>query len=194
MRKQRLPLCPLDNVVGFIDRISRRIARSTEAQRLFFFLGTSEFMLQNKFPPDEMFAPFFGPLEGRCHDAGIVRDSGILAQLAATTDRSGGGVYSVYGVYPLCQHFLCLFKGAALTEQQAFNTAMSRVRQCVELRFQKKTVGLFAFIDPSKNQVPFQPVGCYTTTAAILTNCHTTLHESETGQYQHSANCSGRIF
>lgn len=120
-------------------------------QRL-FFSGHKRFhalKYQAIVVPDGIFAHFFGPLEGRRHDAGMLRESVLLEQLEQSMNRPGGGVYSLYGdpAYPLRQHLLCPFKGAFLTpDQQAFNTQMSGVRQCVEWVFKKSSLCMLLLI------------------------------------------------
>ena len=68
-------------------------------------------------------------------------------------------------------------RGQHLTPQeQAFNTAISGVRQCVEWEF-RKVVRLWAFLDCRKNlKVFLSPVGKVYMVGVILSNCHTCLH------------------
>jgi hypothetical protein len=60
---------------------------------------------------------------------------------------------------------------------------MSSVRECVEWGFGKVAV-TFAFIDFKKNQkVYLQPVGRMYVVAVFMTNVHTCIYGSQTGQY-----------
>lgn len=87
-------------------------------------------------------------------------------------------------LYPLTARVKKTYRGQHLTPQeQAFNTAMSSVRQCVEWEF-GKIVRLWAFFDFGKNLKLFlSPVGKLYIVGVLLTNCHTCLRESETSEY-----------
>ena len=126
----------------------------------------------------------YGPIEGSRHDAFMLGESGVLPQLEQIQDH--GEVLCVYGdpAYPLRPELMGPFKGVNLNEQQKnFNKAMSEVRVCVEWGF-GKIVSLFAFVDFKKNQkLHLQPVGVYFLVATILSNCHTCLYGSETGNF-----------
>ena len=73
------------------------------------------------------------------------------------------------------------FKAAFLNEaQQAFNMAMSSVREAVEWGFVKVTT-YWAFIDFSANQrLELQPVMAYYKLAILLANVHTCVYGSQT--------------
>ena len=72
--------------------------------------------------------------------------------------------------------FISPFRGAALNpEQQQFDTAMGKVRVCVEWGF-GEIIQQFALIDFKKNQkVLVQPLGKYYLVATILSNCRACL-------------------
>ncbi len=69
----------------------------------------------------------FGPMEGRRHDAQMLRESGILPILENNMNNAQAQPFSLYGdpAYPLRAHLIAPFKGANLTAaQQEFNTAV----------------------------------------------------------------------
>ena len=92
----------------------------------------------------------------------------------------------IYGdtAYPLTAHVNKPHRGKHLTPQeQAINTAMSGVRQCVEWEF-GKVVRLWSFLDFEKIRKLFlSPVGKLYMVGVLLTKCHACLHGSETSQY-----------
>jgi hypothetical protein len=133
-----------------------------------------------------MIAHLFGPVEGRRHDAGMLRESRIEHQMYQHMTKPNNDVYSVYGdpAYPLSPYIIPPFRGGVITANQLrFNKRMSAVRVSVEWTF-GKILALFSFLDYKKNQKLYlQPVGKYYRVAAILTNCHTILYGSETGAF-----------
>ena len=118
----------------------------------------------------------FGPIEGRRHDAFMLRVSGLCNKLCQV-QKPNGEPFVIYGDsgYGLSvNNILAPFRGAHLTqEQKIFNTQMSKVRVCVEWGFGKICQN-FAFLDFKKNQkVLLQPLAKYYAVAAILTKCLT---------------------
>ena len=101
-------------------------------------------------------------------------------------NKANGDPYVLYGdpAYPVRGHLLAPFRGANITaQQQAFNKDMSGVRVCVEWGY-GKIVQYFSFLDFSKNlKVLLQPVGKLYKVGALLSNCHTCLYGSQTGEY-----------
>lgn len=94
----------------------------------------------------------YWPLEGWRHDAGMLRESGLLRNLAEHCQKSDGRSYCLYGdpAYSLSLYFLSPFKGARLVGgQQEWNRRMSRVRQAVEWGF-GNVVTKWAFVDFKK--------------------------------------------
>lgn len=99
----------------------------------------------------------------------------------------GNRQYVIYGdpAYPMSELILIKpYCSRILTEEQvAFNRAMSSVRQAVEWGFGKVIIE-FAFLDFKKNQqILLQHVSQMYKTSVILTNCHTCLYGSQTGNY-----------
>ncbi|KAK3105969.1 hypothetical protein FSP39_009829 [Pinctada imbricata] len=179
---------PLSNCWGFIDGTVRPICRPQENQRLVFngHKRIHGLKFQSIVTPNGMIAHLFGPIEGRRHVAGMLRESGIETQMQRYMTTQNNEVYSVYGdpAYPISPYIIPPFRGGVITAQQMrFNKKMSAVRVSVEWTF-GKVLSLFAFLDYKKNQKLYlQPVGKYYRVAAILTNCHTILYGSETGKF-----------
>ena len=141
--------------------------------------------MQSVETPNGLIANLFGPVEGRRHDAFMLRISGLSDQLRQF-NQPNGEPYVLYGdpAYGLSRNILAPFRGARLTaEQQEFNKSMSRVRISVEWGF-GKICQYFAFLDFKKNQkVLLQPIGKYFLVASVLINCHTCLYGSLTSTY-----------
>lgn len=180
---------PLDSCWEFIDGTVRPICRPQENQKL-VFNGHKRYhglKFQSIVVPNGIIANLFGPIEGRRHDAGMLRESEILTQMQAHMTTPGGRIFCVYGdpAYPLSDgHIIPPFRGGAISRNQMlFNKRMSAVRICVEWDF-GKVLTLFAFLDFKKNQKKFlQPVGKYYKVAVLLTNCHTCLYGCETASF-----------
>ena len=128
----------------------------------------------------------FGPIEGRRHDAFMLRVSGLSNKLKSSTETQWR---------PLChlwwfrvrfigqQHTFSIPWCSTYARAKNFNTQMSKVRVCVEWGFGKICQN-FAFLDFKKNQkVLLHPHAKYYALAAILTNCHTCLYGSLTSSY-----------
>ena len=143
-------------------------------------------MFQSVVAPNGLICHLFGPLEGRRHDAFMLRESGLLQELERKMNKANGDPYVIYGdpAYPVRRHILAPFRNAQLTPaEQNFNEAMSAVRTSVEWGY-GKIVQYFASVDFSKNlKVLLQPVGKLYIVAALLVNCHTCLYGSQTGQF-----------
>lgn len=124
----------------------------------------------------------FGPVEGRRHDSGILRESGLYGELERYAVGADQQVVCLYGdsAYPASPHLRAPFKGAALSdEQKQFNSDMSAFRVSVEWQF-GKVAQQFAFLDYKKNLKLFlQPVGKLYMVGALLTSCHTCLYGSQ---------------
>lgn len=134
--------------------------------------------------PNGFIMDMFGPVSGRRHDATVLRLSRLNARLAAA-QHDELRQYSVYGdsAYPVLSHVRRGFKGSNLTPgQREHNRQMSSVRISVEWSF-GKIVQLWGFVDYRKNlKLLLQPIGLYYMNAAILTNAHTCLYGSLTGE------------
>ena len=112
--------------------------------------------------------------EGRRYDAGMLADSGLLTQLQQKGVNTTGCLMCVYGdpVYPHRVHLQCPYRHVRLTvQQEAFNIAMSTVRESVEwlLRNIKKNPKL-----------QLSSVGKYYIVCAVFRNALTCLYGNQT--------------
>ena len=121
--------------------------------------------------------------EGRSHDAGILRRSGLLQQLEEHCNTPDGQPLCIYGdpAYPIRPHLQAPYKHNNLSDaEKDFNKAMSSVRVSVEWVF-GEILQYFAFVDYKKNQkIALSEVGTMYTTCAILRNAMTCLYGSST--------------
>ena len=133
--------------------------------------------MQSVVCPNGIIAHLYGPIAGRRHDAFMLYESRLLPKLEEKF--TAPQLFSLYGdpAYPLRQHIITPYRGAALTrDQQLFNKEMSKVRVSVEWSF-GKVLQYFAFLDFRKNlKVLLQPIGKYYVVGVILTNCHTCMY------------------
>ncbi|KAK6165595.1 hypothetical protein SNE40_022496 [Patella caerulea] len=175
----------MTNIWGFIDGTVRPICRPTHNQRLVYngHKRTHSLNYQSVVLPNGLIANMYGPIEGRRHDAGMLRESGLLP-LIEGFERNGEPM-ALYGdpAYPLRPQLVTPYRGDLTDEQEAFNRSMSMARVSVEWIF-GKIVTYWPFIDFKKNQKLYlQPVGLYYLTCALLTNFHTCLYGSEVGNF-----------
>jgi nuclease HARBI1 len=160
---------------------------------------------------DGVFVPFCRPSLGgyngvmqrsvysghkKCHghnNQGLLTPDGIIAEMHGPLARCAfhcvvdGVLYYLYGDKGYRHGNPCLqvpFIGAGLTQQQqSYNTTMSAIRISVEHGF-GKVKSLWAYIDYKKGMHLFgNPVCSYWQVAVLMTNCHTCLYGSQTGQY-----------
>ena len=142
---------PLTNCWGFMDGTVRPVSRPGNNQRVLYngHKRVHEIKLQSVATPDGMVALLHGPYEGRRHDSGILRESGLLPMLQQHSVSPNGEIMCLYGdaAYPLRPQMQAPFKGANLTEdEQLLNCRMSSCRVSVE-----DIVNYFKFIDLKKN-------------------------------------------
>ena len=129
---------------------------------------------------------FFPFTEGRKHDAGMLRMSGLYQDLERHSWAPDGTPLCVYGdpAYPHRVHFQIGFKGARLTPaQERFNQSMSDVRETVEWSFGEITT-YWAFTDFKKNlKIGMSAVGKQYLVATLLKNALVCCYGSQVSQY-----------
>ena len=92
---------------------------------------------------------------------------------------------AAYGQSRVLQGPFKFSEGPITSEEQAFNTSMSKMRVPNEWGFAKVKV-LFAFVSWSRALKPLlQPIGYYWPVAQILGNCHTCMYSSQPSEYFH---------
>lgn len=100
--------------------------------------------------PDGLISHLYGPIEGRRHDSGILRESSLFEVLRRMPCPPGGGQYRVYGdpAYPLRPQLITPYQQEPLSAQQKrFNSEMSSGRIIVEWGF-AKVLQYFGFVEP----------------------------------------------
>ncbi|XP_028416427.1 uncharacterized protein LOC114540491 [Dendronephthya gigantea] len=127
----------LTNCFGFIDGTVRPICRPGDNQRVVYngHKRVHALKFQSLTIPSGIIANLFGPVEGRKHDASMLRDSNLLTTLEEHAFSPVGEPMCIYGdpAYPLRVHLQAPFRDRVLTPQmQAFNQSMSSVRESVD--------------------------------------------------------------
>ena len=83
-----------------------------------------------------MIAHLFGPMEGSCHDSGMLRESQLLAYLEMHMPLTATGrEYCIYGdpAYPLHPQLMVPYQGGVLSaDQKSWNKKMSACCVSVE--------------------------------------------------------------
>jgi len=125
-------------------------------------------------------------VEGKRHDASMLKDSGLLHDLEQYAFSTTGTPMCIYGdpAYPLRIHLQGPFRDAVLTPQkELYNYSMSSVRTSVEWLF-GDIQNYFKFIDFKKNlKVGLSSVGKMYAVSALLRNALTCLYGNETSEY-----------
>ena len=129
---------------------------------------------------------FYIVLEGKRHDAGMLRDSLLLNDLDINAFTRDGNPLCLYGdpAYPLRVHLHFPFRDVQLTQQMKdFNNSMSSVRVSVEWLF-GDVVRTFKCLDFKQNlKLGLSSVGKMYVVAALMENAHTCLYENLTSKY-----------
>jgi nuclease HARBI1 len=177
---------PFKYCFGFLDGTVRPICRPSRFQKQAYngHKRVHALKLQSLSAPDGLIVDLTGPWEGRRHDCGMLRESGLLSRLEEIQAEMGPAY--VYGdpAYPVSAVLQAHFKGSSLTEQQnEWNVRMSRVRISVEWCFGKE-LSFFPFVDFKTNlKIHLQPVGSIYSVAVLLTNMQTCMKGSVTTSF-----------
>ena len=129
---------PLTNCWGFIDGTVRAISRPSINQRVLYNGHKRVHAIKFQATPDGLVVCLHGPFEGRRHDSGMLRESGLLQVLEEHSFSPNGDIMCIYGdpANPLHPHLQAPCRNAALTEeQQTWNQRMSSTRVSVEWLF-----------------------------------------------------------
>ena len=134
----------------------------------------------------KILCPFHFFAEGRSHDAGILRRSGLYNDLQVHCNTPNGQPLCIYGdvAYPLRPHLQTPYRHNNQTPDEIlFNTSMSKVRVSVEWVF-GEIADYFAFIDFKKNlKIGLSEVGTMYQICALLRNAMTCLYGSTTSSF-----------
>ena len=125
-------------------------------------------------------------IEGKRHDASMLVESGLLANLEEHGVSETEQPMCVYGdpAYPLRPQLQAPFRGAVLTDDmKRFNTVMSSVRVSVEWLF-GDVVNQFKFVDFKKSlKVALSPIGKMHITSAVLNNALICMYGNNTSTF-----------
>ena len=146
----------LDNCWGFIDGTVRPICRPGENQRVVYngHKRVHALKCQSVVAANGLITNLYGPVEGRSHDAGILRGSELLQNLEQYCNKADRIPLCIYGdpAYPVRPHLQAPYKHNNLSDaEKDFNKAMSSARVLVEWVFGEITE-YFAFVDFKKTQ------------------------------------------
>lgn len=175
---------PLTNCFGFIDGTVRPICRPGENQRIVYngHKRVHALKFQSVALPNGLIANLYGPVEGRRHDAGMLKDSGLLNSLERVAYSPRGDVLCLYGdpAYPLRPHLMAPYRLGEVpvftANMEAFNEAMSSVRVSVEWLF-GDVLNSFKFLDFKKNlKLGLSAIGKHYIVAALFRNTLTCLY------------------
>jgi hypothetical protein len=180
--------CPVPTIVAIIDDTLKKVAQPSRNQRTLFngwkWIHCLKYHLL--VTPDGIIIHAFGPVEGRRHDATLLKESGLTGILEEHFWGPNGERYYIYGdpVYQTSGHIMSPYKGARLTDgERAWNAKMSKICEPIEWMF-KEVDSVFKFLNFSDNQrVLVSPCGLFYLVAILLTNAHTILHRPQTSQY-----------
>ena len=179
---------PLTNCWGFIDGTVRAISRPSRNQRVLYngHKRVHAIKFQSVATPDGLVAFLHGPFEGRRHDSGMLRESGLLQLLEEHSFSPNGDIMCIYGdpAYSLRPHLQAPFRNAALTEeQQTWNQRMSSTRVSVEWLF-GDIINYFKFLDFKKNlKIQLSSVGEMYIVCTLLKNARNYLYGSSTSNF-----------
>ncbi|KIJ31630.1 hypothetical protein M422DRAFT_98767, partial [Sphaerobolus stellatus SS14] len=179
---------PLHCVAALIDGTLQKNARPVRNQRLVYNGWKRMHCLKYHavVSPDGLVIHVYGLVDGRRHDETVYKESGLSAILDKHFWTPDGNPLFIYGdpAYTVSAHIMSPFKGPVITpEEQAFNSAMSRVREPVEWLF-KEVTQQFTLLDFSGSQkILLTPCGLFYLVAILLCNAHTILHHPQIPQY-----------
>ena len=131
-----------------------------------------------------MYKPLLFP-EGRKHDAGMLRDSGLYHDLQRFAFSPTGQPLCICGdpVYPLRIHLQAPFWNGILTPPVQQFKSMSPVRSSVEWLF-GDIINCFCFLDFKKNlKIGITQTGKMYIVCALLRNALTCLYGNTSSQY-----------
>ena len=147
----------LRNSWGFGDGTVRALSRPSEFQRILYngHKKVHAQKFQSVVAPNRFIMNLYGPVEGKCHDSGMLRMSGLLEQLQVHSFDRAGNILCIYGdpAYPLRPHLQAPFRENNLTNDQIeWNKSMSAVRVSVEWIF-RDIMNYFKLVDLKKKKL-----------------------------------------
>lgn len=178
----------IDNIYGFMDVTFICISRPQKGQEVNYNGYKKRHANKHNTitTPDGLIAHCSLPVEGRRADSAVLAHSGIEPLMEQYGKGVDGRQLFVYAdpAYGLTDTIISAAKEVRDLEpaEQAFYTALSHCRMCVEWSF-GKVFNNFAFLDFDKNiRLRLSPVGKYFLVSVFFTNVHTCLYGSVTSQ------------
>ena len=171
-----------------MDGTVRPICRPGEIQHIVYngHKRVHALKFQSLALPNGLIGNLFFAVEGRRHDTGMLKDSGLLNILEKVAYSPAGNVLCIYGdpSYPLHPHLMAPYtvgEVAMFTPNiQAFNGAMSSFMVSVEWLF-GDVLDSFKFLDFKNNlKMGLGAVGKYYIVAALFQNTLTCLYGNNT--------------
>jgi hypothetical protein len=179
----------VNNIWGFIDGTLRKTCRPIRYQRAAYsgHKRCHGIKFQSVITPDGLIACFFGPIPGARHDSYMLAESQLLPQLEDLMPREPGvEVFALYGdpAYPQSRYIVGGYRNADPNSVEArWNTAMSKVRICVEWGF-KEITQQWTFLDFKQKMKVFKfPVAKYYMVGAFLSNLRNCFYDNQTALY-----------
>ncbi|XP_078365964.1 uncharacterized protein LOC144650181 [Oculina patagonica] len=178
----------LSNCFGFVDGTVRPICRPGENQKMVYngHKRVHALKFQSVTLPNGLVAHLYGPVEGKKHDAAMLKDSHLLEEMERDAFSPTGEAMCVYGdpAYPLRIHLQQPFRQVPLTApMEQFNKSMSSVRSSVEWIF-GDIIGSFKFLDFKKNlKIGLSAVGQQYVVGTLLRNALTCLYGNTTATF-----------
>ncbi|KIJ40659.1 hypothetical protein M422DRAFT_104672, partial [Sphaerobolus stellatus SS14] len=165
----------LDCIAAIIDGTLQKNARPVRNQCIVFNGWKCIHCLKYHIviSPDGIIIHVYGPVEGRRHDEAVFKESGLAALLEEHFWTPNNHPLFMYGdpAYSMSGHIMAPYKGPAITpQQQAFNAAMSKIREPVEWTF-KEITQQFSYLDFSCSQkILLTPCGLFYLISLLLCN------------------------
>ena len=178
----------LGNCWGYDDGTVRGLSRPNEFQIILYngHKKVHALKFQSVVAPNGFIAKLYGPVEGKRHDSGMLRLSGLLEQLQAHSFDRAGNTLGIYGdpAYPLRPHLQAPLRGNNLRNDQIeWNKSMSAVRVPVEWIF-GATINYFKFMDfKKKKKIGLSAVGKMYLPYGLLHNAPASLYKTATSKY-----------
>ncbi|KIJ48869.1 hypothetical protein M422DRAFT_162061, partial [Sphaerobolus stellatus SS14] len=175
-------------LAGIIDGTLQKNARPVRNQHLVYNGWKRIHCLKyhTVISPDGLVIHVFGPVDGRRHDETVFKESGLAELLEQHFWTPEGESLYLYGDagYSVGPHIISPYKGPVITpEQQAFNTAMAKIREPVEWVF-KEVTQQFTFLDFARSQkILLSPCGVFYLVVLLMCNAHTILHYPQIPKY-----------
>lgn len=189
----------INKVWGFIDGTLRKTCRPIRFQHAAYsgHKRCHGIKFQSVVTPDGLIACLYGPIPGARHDSYMLAESELLFKLQDLMPQNQQQpIYALYGdpAYPQSSYIIGGYRNPVPnTDQAHWNTAMSKVRICVEWGF-KEIIQYWTFLDFRRRMKIFKfPVAKYYMVGAFLTNIRNCFYDNEIAQYFNCDETNGKL-